>query len=471
MDTLGSTQSSGVTPAQPEARAALCVAFSAHRPLERGARFVLDVDEVALGRGANRSSERTHAAGRAKLSLRLDDPRMSSAHARLVRSGARWTLRDAGSKNGTYVNGKLAGDAPLADADVIEVGGTFLVFRAGGAAGPPQTDADDDSAPLGLTTLNAALAHELGRLEQVARSTISVVLLGESGTGKEVLARAIHAASGRAGPLYGVNCGALPTTLVETELFGCKKGAFSGAVADRIGVLRSADRGTLLLDEIGDLPLVSQAALLRVLQEREVVPVGDTRSIPVDLRVVCATHRDLAQLAAAGTFRDDLLARLSGFELRVPALRDRREDLGGLVRALLERLAPGAADRVTFTRRAARALHLYAWPKNVRELEKCLEAALVLRGSDPIDVAHLAPAIGSSRAASSSAPPAPEVPSSSPPAPLGPADERRRAELVQLFERHGGNITAVARELGKARMQVQRWVKRYGLRPEDYRPS
>jgi transcriptional regulator of acetoin/glycerol metabolism len=464
VSTLGSnTKSSGVTRGrQGERRAALCVGFYAHRPLERGSRHVLDADEVTIGRGDASGFDRRSVDGREKLVIRVADPRMSSAHAQLRRVGGRWTVRDTASKNGTYVNGKLVDAVPLADADVIEVGGTFVVFRDSDPIDPTPLDqiADEATAPLGIATLQAPFARDLARLAQVARSTISVVLLGESGTGKEVLARAIHAVSGRAGPLYGVNCGALPATLVETELFGCKKGAFSGAVADRIGVLRSADRGTLLLDEIGELPLVSQPALLRVLQEREVVPVGDTRPIPVDLRVVCATHRDLGQLVQAGSFREDLLARLSGFELRVPPLRERREDLGTLLRALLLRLAPDRAETVTFTRHAARAIHRYAWPKNVRELEKCLEAALVLSSDASIDVGHLPAPLAAQ----------PAAPLASPvPPPLTPEDDRRRAELVRLLDQHGGNISAVARDLDKARVQIQRWVKRYGLRPEDYR--
>jgi transcriptional regulator of acetoin/glycerol metabolism len=461
VDTLGSTQSSGVTPRSTSGHATLCLSFSAQRPLGAVTRFPLDADALVVGRGAQGATERITSEGRSKITLRLVDTKMSSSHARFLRSGDRWTVSDAGSKNGTFVNGRLIDSATLEDGDVLELGSTFFVFRGGDDAPPPPAEAVGADAALGIPTLHASFARDLARLDQVARSNISVMLLGETGTGKEVLARAIHRVSQRSGPFHGINCGALPTALVESELFGAKKGAFSGAVADRPGILRSAEGGTLLLDEIGDLPLVSQAALLRVLQEREVVPVGDTRRIPVDVRVISATHRDLAELAAMGAFRDDLLARLNGFELRVPPLRDRPEDLGVLVQALLQRMAPERAPRVVFTRLAARALHLHSWPKNVRELEKCLEAALVLSGEGAVDVVHLPKEVSAgTRRASSARPSA---------VPLTEADEKRRGDLVRLLEQHGGNLSAVARDLGKARVQIQRWMKRYALKPEDYK--
>ncbi len=462
MDTLGSTLSAERGPrAGTSPPASLSVAFMADAPLEIPSRHVLDVDEVLVGRGSGRAGLRSGSGGHSLLTLRFDDPRMSSTHARLVREGDTWSLVDQGSKNGSRLNGQGTEKAALSDGDILELGSTFLVFRRC-AEGASDVTADEATAPLGMATLHGALEKAIGRLARVARSEISVILLGESGVGKEVFARAIHEASSRAGPLLAINCGALPATLVEAELFGCKKGAFSGAVSDRVGLVRSADGGTLLLDEIGDLPLSSQAALLRVLQEREVMPVGATRAVPVDVRVIAATHRDLAGLAAAGTFREDLLARLSGFTLKLPPLRERIEDLGMLIRALLKRLAPARAEHVTFTRRAARALVSHAWPKNVRELEKCLEAALVLAGDAALDLEHLPEAL-----VGSSAPATPALPTA-PPA-SRPEDEERRRDLKRLLAANRGNLTAVAREMGKARFQVQRWIKRYALRPGDYR--
>lgn len=465
METLGSTMSAEREgPGEVGPRFALHVAMFADRPLEVGTRHVLDVDEVLVGRGGERSSERTSVRGRPVLVLRFRDPRMSTLHARLLRCPEGWVLTDQQSKNGTRVAGEPVERAVLRDGDVVELGGTFLVVRTLEGWTLPTEEAPS-LTPLDIATLNLPLESAVGRLAKVARSTISVVLMGESGTGKEVFARAVHAASGRTGPFQAINCGALPSTLLEAELFGCKKGAFSGAVADREGLVRSAEGGTLLLDEIGDLPLGSQAALLRVLQEHEVMPVGGTRAVPVDVRVLAATHKDLGKLVATGTFREDLLARLSGFELRLPPLRERIEDLGLLVGGLLRRIAPERAQEVSLTRRAARALFAHAWPQNVRELEKALEAALVFAGSQPIDLEHLpaglsGPPPGGAQASSPSAAPDP---------PESPEDARRRDELRRLLEAHRGNLSAVARELGKARFQVQRWMKRYALRPEDYR--
>ncbi|HEY1695218.1 MAG TPA: sigma 54-interacting transcriptional regulator [Polyangiaceae bacterium] len=469
METLGSTLSAErLAPDGGGPRFALSVALFADRPLDAGARHPLDADEVLIGRGAERASTRARSGRKTVLTLRFDDPRMSTTHARLLQRGDGWTLVDQGSKNGSRRNGAAVEQAALADGDVLELGSTFFVVRSLPDASLAAAERTT-SAPLGIPTLHLTLGAMLDRLAKVAPSLIAVVLTGESGTGKEVLARAIHRASGRAGRFQAINCGALPATLVEAELFGCKRGAFSGAIADRDGIVRSADGGTLLLDEIGDLPLPSQAALLRVLQEHEVMPVGDTRAIPVDVRFLAATHRDLRALVAAGTFREDLLARLSGFHLQLPPLRERREDLGLLVGELLRRLAPQRAGDVSLTRRAARALFAHDWPQNVRELEKCLEAALVFAGDSPIELEHLPPALaGASPADGRSRDTAPPQ-HGSPERLASPEDEARRAELVRLLESHRGNLSAVARELGKARFQVQRWMKRYELRPEDYR--
>jgi len=289
---------------------------------------------------------------------------------------------------------------------------------------------------------------------------VTVALSGESGTGKEVLARAIHALSGRSGPFVAVNCGALPKDLVESELFGHKKGAFSGALEDRPGLVRAAHGGTLFLDEVGDLPLQAQPALLRVLQEKQVQPVGATSPVAVDLRVVSATHRDLPALAAKGTFRDDLRARLSGFELTLPRLAERREDLGLLVSAIVRRVAGPKAASVQLTLPAARALFASRWPLNVRELEKALEAALVLASGQPVDLGHLPAALRGEAPA--------EVKASPPRAPRDD-DAQLKARLEAMLTTHGSNVSAAAREMGKARMQIQRWMARFGLEPKDFK--
>jgi DNA-binding NtrC family response regulator len=290
----------------------------------------------------------------------------------------------------------------------------------------------------------------------VAGSPLPVVLLGATGTGKEVAARAVHAASGRKGPFVAVNCGAIPPHLVESELFGHRKGAFSGALADRAGHVRSASGGTLFLDEIGDLPVPAQAALLRILQEREVVPVGDSLPIAVDLRVVSATHADLRARCRDGRFRDDLLARLDGLTVTLPPLAERREDLGTLIAAMLERAgAPGK----TLTLAAARALFAHEWPGNVRELEMTIARAVALAGAKAIDVGHLPEALQDAARA--------RVPVAE--GALSDEDRTLRSRLEASLTSHGGNVTAVARELGKARWQIHRWLRRFALDPQKFR--
>src|SRR5688572_568824 len=259
---------------------------------------------------------------------------MSAEHARLTRSEAGWLLDDLGSKNGCVVNGTLTGRAVLRHGDLVECGHTFFAFREG----PVPADAAPDMtvtqlpAPVpSLSTFVASLERGFHSLARIARTPVAVVLLGETGTGKEIVARALHELSGRPGHFIAVNCGALPEALIEAELFGHKRGAFSGAISDRPGLIRSADRGTLFLDEVGELPPESQVAFLRVLQEQEVVPVGDEKPIKVDSRLCAATHRDLDDLVATGKFRRDLYARLFGLVLELPPLRDRIEDLGILI--------------------------------------------------------------------------------------------------------------------------------------------
>jgi sigma-54 dependent transcriptional regulator, acetoin dehydrogenase operon transcriptional activator AcoR len=424
------------------------------QPLGPSSRHGLrETDLVILGRGPAGAVRGVEDGQRV---LRLSDPdgRISSAHAQLRRMTGRWVVEDLDSRNGTILNGEPVRAAPLHHGDLLELGRTFFLFRE---AVPTPTDQPADVVVDGavgpaIGTLCPPLARDLRALAAVARSTVSVVIHGETGTGKELVARAVHALSGRPGPFIAVNCGAIPDSLVESELFGVKRGAYSDAREDRPGLIRSAHQGTLFLDEIGDLPLSLQSAFLRALQEREVVPIGQVRAVPVDLRVVSASHRAIGDLAASGEFREDLWARLSGFTIRLPPLRERREDLGILVRALVERLAPDPA-RISFSTEAMRLLIRHTWPRNIRELEKILGAALVLAGDGPILPAHL----GDLR----DAPPAP-------PAAL-PADAARRIELARLLEEHQGNLSAVARALGRDRALVRRWLRRAKLDPDSYR--
>jgi transcriptional regulator with GAF, ATPase, and Fis domain len=280
---------------------------------------------------------------------------------------------------------------------------------------------------------------------------VSIILGGETGTGKELVAQAVHQLSGRSGRFVAVNCGAMPATLVESELFGAKKGAYSGADADRVGLVCAADGGTLFLDEIGDLPLAAQASLLRVLQEGEVTPLGATRPVPIDLRVVAASHRDLPTLVAEGKFRSDLLGRLSGWTLTLPPLRERREDLGLIAGEILRR-AGQATPSMTWE--SARALFAHDWPLNVRELDKLLTTALILSGGH-IERAHFA---------ALDAPLAPAAPPASVPAPqLDEEDQQLRDTLVAALTEHRGNIAAVARVMDRAPVQIRRWLRRFAI--------
>ena len=431
----------------------LFLVLESRRPLAPPARLSLaGIDEVTFGRGAGRAIEQE---GR-RAAVRVDDAWMSSVHARITRVLRRWVIEDAGSKNGTFVNGAAVSRAELEDGDLVELGQTFFMVREALPCAPGDPELIDAAALAppapGMLTLIPALDREYRRLAAIARAAVPVLLHGETGTGKEVTARAVHALSGRAGEFVAVNCGALPANLVEGALFGHRKGAFSGATEDRPGLVRAADRGTLLLDEIGDLPLGAQAALLRVLQEREVLPVGGTRPVPVDLRVIAATHRSLDRMVESGEFRADLHARLAGYRLDLWPLRARREDTGLLVGALLARL--GCAE-LRLHPRAARALLRHGFPGNVRELERALEAAAALAEGGQVQAEHLPEAVQRSLG--------------TPGAQREAEEEARREELVALLQEHGGNVTAVARAMGKARMQVQRWLKRYALDPARFR--
>src|SRR5216684_2446593 len=434
------------------AEAHLFLVLQCDRPLNPSARYCLrDVHEVVIGRGSEREGVRVSPAPGGKTLLAVPDAWVSTTHAVIRKSEDRWIIEDASSKNGTLVNGRITRTAELQDGDLIELGQTFFLFRKSlvtWATLPALVDAASlrPSVP-GLLTLVPSLADELERVPVIAPSPVSVVIRGETGTGKEVGASAIHQLSGRTGPFVAVNCASLPNTLVHSELFGYLKGAFTGATEDRPGLIRGSDKGTLFLDEIGDLPSAAQAMLLRVLQEGEILPVGGRRPIKVDLRLV--------------------LARVSGWTLYLPPLRERREDLGILIGTLIRRHALGRPEQVAFSCDAARALLRYHWPLNVRELEKCLMAALVLARDGPIQPTDFpspvqaAPAPpGEGHSSEAKTEPLTQQP---PPPPLSDRDRRQMEAVVKMLQKHSGNITAVAQALGKARGQVRRWIKRYRI--------
>jgi transcriptional regulator with AAA-type ATPase domain len=440
----------------PKPEPVLVLVLECGRPRAGSVRYRLnELTGIALGRGPERRAERAGT----ELTVRVPDKWMSSRHARIEPSFGRWVLTDTESKNGSIVDGHTTKRAVLTDGSLIELGHTLFVFfeRLPIDLDAPQLlDLMPTEGPAGTITLMPSWQTEITRLRQIASSEIPMLIEGESGTGKEVIARAIHGQSGRPGAFVPVNCGALPDNLVESELFGYKKGAFSGAHSDQPGLVRSADAGTLFLDEIGDLPPSSQAALLRVLQEREVMPVGGTRAVEIDLRVVAATHRDLDDMVADGSFRHDLFARLAGFRITVPTLNERRSDLGLLIGALHTRMFP--EGHPGFDIDAARLLLRYPWPLNVRELEQALATAQVLAGGEPIRAEHLPDSVRTGR-----------PPGAPRPVVLSEIDQKVRDQVVAALREHQGNVSAVARALDKDRKQIQRWIKRFGLDPGSYR--
>ena len=280
---------------------------------------------------------------------------------------------------------------------------------------------------------------------RVAASEAAVLIRGETGTGKELVARAIHEGSPRAGgPLVAVNCGALPEQLVESELFGHRKGAFTGADEHRAGLFEVADGGTLFLDEIGELPRSLQPRLLRALESGEIRRVGDNHPITVDVRVVCATHRSLEEMVAAGTFREDLLFRINTFEIAVPPLRERREDIPDLVNHFVRKSRPQVGSETSVADPTMlSALAGYHWPGNVRELANVVEHALVLCDELPLQVDHLPARLGISR-------PAPALPCPSPPAGRRTLSlrELEMQAILEGLERNQGNKPRTAEELG-----------------------
>jgi len=316
---------------------------------------------------------------------------------------------------------------------------------------------DDSQWRAEIITRNAAMEDLLGRAYRVAGGDASVFIEGESGTGKELLAKAIHRASRRAqAPFIAVNCGAIPENLLESELFGHRRGAFTGAVQDHQGLFVSASGGTLFLDEIGDMPLPLQVKLLRVLQEREVRPVGATRSVPVDVRVISATHRDLEEEMKAGRFREDLFYRLNVVTLSLPPLNQRRDDIPLLAEYFRAELAQRYQKPVTaFSKGAIELMMAADWTGNVRQLYNVVEQAIALSTGPQIQASVLQDAI-KDRVED-------VVPF---------ADARRQFEfdyLVGLLQMTRGNVTQAARLAGRNRTEFYKLLHRHSLDPAQFK--
>ena len=424
----------------------------------------------------------------------IPEAAVSRQHARVHYKDGHWNITDLGGRNGTIVDGEFVQELALENLHEIRVGDAIFKFVTAGAesyarygidgtirGGAPGEDLDP-VARRGAIVGGYQVDRLAAALRRVSRTELSIILLGESGTGKEVFARQLHEWSLRRGAFQAVNCAAIPANLLESELFGYKRGAFSGADRDKMGIVRAADGGTLFLDEIGDMPPEAQAKLLRVIQSKEVVPVGATTPERVDVRIVCATHRDLHRLQAAGTFRGDLYARLNEYNMLLPPLRERKEDIFALCRALLER---HGRPQLGMTFPFMTGLLHYDYPFNVRELEAFMKRGCALCDGTELDAQHLpdeikdlmkqyavrkaAPAGYVGSGSGIVGPGGPGVAPYVAPPSAAPAHVPTEPELRASLTQHRGNVAAVGREFGKERMQVHRWMKKYGINVEEYR--
>jgi transcriptional regulator with GAF, ATPase, and Fis domain len=454
-DTRDKSSLRGVSGARP----GLLVVFSGVRPL--GLALALVDDRLVIGRAPGRAG------------VLLPDERLSRSHAEIQRTPSGWIIRDLASRNGTFVDGtRVEGEVVLAAPKVIRVADTVLL---------PVDDVDafeqtvcDDTAVVG-----PALKKVLDAVGHAARTSHTLVIQGESGAGKELAARTFHARGPHAGGRFvAVNCAAIPQGLAERLLFGAKRGAYSGAESDSIGHLQAADRGVLFLDEVGDLDPQVQAKLLRVLETREVVPLGASIGQAVDVRVCVATHRDLRAAVVEGKFRSDLYYRLAPPEITLPPLRARVDEIPRHVASAIGGVHPSLQAHARFVE----ACILRSWPGNVRELRKEVHYAAtraLAEGSDRVRAEHLAATAGHAIAPA----PTPVVAfaplSSSSEAPpsstdKGPGPARRRSyvrwsvtmtrdTVERALSEHGGNVALAARSLGMQRTQLYREMERWEI--------
>ena len=326
--------------------------------------------------------------------------------------------------------------------------------------------ADAPPPPGALVGSSAPMREVQRRIERVLASDVTVCVYGASGTGKELVARAVHDRGRRkAGPFVAINCAAIPTALQESELFGHEKGAFTGALAAREGRFEEARGGTLFLDEIGEMSAATQASLLRALQERTVRRLGGREEIPVDARIVCATHRDLEEEVRAGRFRQDLYYRLVVYPIRVPPLRDRRDDLAALAAHFLRKLrADVGRDVLRVSPEALAALAAYPWPGNVRELENALHCAMLAARDGVVDLRDLPPAVRGARAPGPQPSAPPDVaPEESDEAGVLPLYEVERRAIVRALRASQGGVSRAAKLLGISRTTLYRKLAEYGL--------
>jgi len=373
----------------------------------------------------------------------LDGEGVSRVHAEVERKGKGFVLRDAGSTNGTFLNGERIVEAAIDDGALVRFGGWLGIVERSPLGTPSGGVREIAPGLLGGSALMAALEA----VRRVAPSALPIVVRGETGTGKEVVSRAIHEWSGRTGALCAVNCSALPQNLVEGELFGYRRGAFTGAERNSPGYFRAAHGGTLLLDEINELPLGVQAKLLRVLQERQVVPLGEVAPVNVDVRVIVAAQSPLSVEVAAGRFREDLYMRLKGLELELPPLRARAGDAAELFVRFARQVSGETLPRIDA--KLLEALCLYPWPGNVRELMLLTQRLLAVHGHEPVlGLQHLPEELAATKAA---------------PANTGATD--LLSLLGKALLASDGNLTRACTALGISRQRAYRLLD--GLSAEE----
>jgi transcriptional regulator of acetoin/glycerol metabolism len=376
--------------------------------------------------------------------IQLEEDGISRQHLMFNRQGPIHVLKDLGSTNGTFLNGRRVQHAPLQAGDVLRVGASVAIATfAGEGAGECIELAPGFWAGPELQTL-------LSPVRRAASSNLPISLVGRTGTGKERAARAIHLWSGRAGAFHAVNCAAIPAHIAEAELFGYRRGAFTGAERSHEGHLRAANGGTLFLDEIADLPEVLQPKLLRVVEERRVTPLGDSSSIKVDVRIVCAAQKPLRELVAAGRFREDLAARLCGLVVQLPSLAERRCDVAALFKRFLHLHSGGRPP--TVAARLVEALCLYPWPQNVRELETVARRLLVVHGDADVLRRSMLPAEILK-----------ELPADDDAAQsegrFSSRREQDQSRLKAALRETGGNLKAAAARLGFSRQRAYRLLE------------
>ncbi len=387
--------------------------------------------------------------------LVLDDPFVSAHHLRIEARGGRWLVTDLGSTNGTLLGGARVERAELPLGATLHLGDVELTLE------PPQAaPAARPAAFEGMISRDPGMRRVFELVERVAPSDTAVTILGETGTGKELVARALHARSGRAaGPFIPVNCSAIAETLIESELFGHEKGAFSGAERLRKGAFEEASGGTIFLDEIGELPFDLQAKLLRTLELGEVKRVGASRPLTVDVRIVAATHRDLRAQVRAGKFREDLFYRLCVVPVTIPPLRQRRGDVPTLAETFLAAAAPRGLP-LRWSEEALARLEGYDWPGNVRQLRNVVQRALLFRGEGLV-VAASAVAFEDTRTTAG------DTGDDDTLFVRGLTMEDLEREAIRLsLRRHGGKRAAVVKELQLAKSTVMKRIGQWGLQHE-----